>query len=185
MCGLYSRSRPGGLASRTPRCFGGRVARRRFGVRREICAGYSFTLNVRADPGVDPARALIEQALLSSSHRFKHRWAVGLRGDRLLSAHCAEGAAHPAPGHAIPRDSVPTLRVCQPCRNQAEAVSARFAIIRGHSCLIRQRFQQRWSRALFAPLTSSNERSPRSRPRNRSPLRPSNCGPRAEHALLH
>ena len=112
------------------------------------------------DPGVDPARASIELALPDSSHRFKHRWVVGLRGDRPLSAHCAGGAAHPAPGHSIPRDSVRTLCLCQPCRNQAEAADTRFAIIHGHSCPRRQQFQQRLSRALFAPLTSSNERSP-------------------------
>ena len=165
--------------------FGERVARRRLGVRRKICAGYSFTLNARADSGADPARALIEQALLNLSHRFKHRWSVGLCGDWPLSAHCAEGAAHPAPGHTIPRDSVRAVCVSQPCRNQAEAVDTRFAIIHGHSCPTRQQFQRRWSRVLFAPLTSSNERSPRSRPRNRSPLGPSNCGPLAKHALLH
>jgi hypothetical protein len=139
----------------------------------------------RPDPGVDPARALIEQALPDPSHRFKFRWAVGLRSNRPLSAKCTEGAAPPAPGHSIPRDSVRTLCVRQPCRSQDEAEEPRFEIIHAHSCPRRQQFQQRWSRVLFRRLTCSNERSPRSQPRNRSPLGPSNCGPLARHALLH
>ncbi len=35
-CGLYAPSRLGGLGSRPPRCFGGRVARRRLGARQNL-----------------------------------------------------------------------------------------------------------------------------------------------------
>jgi len=164
VCGFYGRSRADGPASRTPHCFGGRVVRRRLGVRRKICAGYSFTLNARALPWRGPRqsfnRASVAQFIPSIQPpmgRWTPRRLAALR--LLRGRRCAPG---PKALH-----------------------SARFAIIHGHSCPRRQQFLQRWSRALFARLTWSNERSPRSPPRNRSPLRPSNCGPLAKHALLH
>src|SRR5882672_12415327 len=58
-CGLYAPSRLGGLTSRSPRCFGGQVARRRLGARQNLCLDRSETLwrPKFEDCGVYPSRS--------------------------------------------------------------------------------------------------------------------------------